>query len=118
MEDAGKQRNGWVKAVVGSGRPLAWRPRRAPPVDSLSGVAAPYSALEHWTVGEDNGPLGRKITMCVECDANMAGRGEVRHGRNNAGTEEVKVPLQVGTIGRLEGTLFICMEMGVVRAGC
>jgi hypothetical protein len=88
MDDAGELGHWRVVAAAGSGRPLARRPRRAPPIDGLGGIASPYGTLKQWVLCEHNGPLGGKVTVGVKCDADMTGRGDVRHGGNTAGFDK------------------------------
>jgi hypothetical protein len=85
MDDAGELGHWRVVAAAGSRRPLARRPRRAPPIDGLGGVASPYGTLKQWVFCEHNGPLGGEVTVGVECDADMTGRGDVRHGGKYCG---------------------------------
>ena len=79
MDDAGDLSHRRVEAAASSRRPLARRPRRAPPIGGLCGIAAPYAGLEQGVFCEYNGPLGGEVTVGVKRDANMAGKGDARH---------------------------------------
>ena len=88
VDDAREERYRGVECTARGWRPGSRRPRDAPAVHGLDGVAAPDVAFEQWVVREYESPLGREITMGIERDADVAGRCvERRHAGGNHAKE-------------------------------